>query len=413
MRIIHTADWHIGQTLNGYGRDYEHKEVLKELATLAHKHQADALIIAGDIFDHHNPSGEAQQLFYETLLKLKKARPKMTIVITAGNHDAAGRLSAPHALFDEMGVHIVGNIKRVNGCIAPERHLVKLRNERGELTAQVLAVSYPTSACLPPLKNLQIEEGISPVAEATRALYAQLMEETGALEAGVPLIITGHLHVAGGLESEGAERRILVGGQHAVPPDIFPKEAVYVALGHLHKAQNIGGNEIRYSGSLMPLSMSEISYPHGVTLLSLEGDKVDMKHIKLKRPVDFLAVPATGETRLDELEACFKALDLPKDLPLDRQPFVQVRLAREGIGAGFRAQVDHIAEAFPIRLVETHLTPRAHNALDEASTEPLKRLVELKPEDLFRQAFQRIHDKEPSSKHMEAFHVVAHGAEDV
>jgi len=413
MRIIHTADWHIGQTLNGYSRDYEHKEVLKELASLVQKHKADALIIAGDIFDHHNPSGEAQKLFFETLLNLKKARPKMTIVVTAGNHDSAGRLSAPRALFDEIGVHIVGNVKRINGRIDPKHHLVPLKNERGELKVNVLAVSYPTSACLPPLKNLEIEEGISPVVEAARELYRQLMEETRVLESGVPLIITGHLHVAGGLESQGSERRILVGGQHAVPPDIFPKEAVYVALGHLHKAQNIGSDNIRYSGSLMPLSATELSYNHGVTQLTLESGNVDIKHVKLRRPVDFLAVPATGQARLDELEDLFKALKLPKDLPVDLRPFVQVRLAREGIEAGFRAQVDRIAEAFPVRLVETRLTPRATSALDETSKEPLKRLVELKPEDLFRQAFKRHHETEPSPKHLEAFHLAAHGAEDV
>ena len=99
--------------------------------------------------------------------------------------------------------------------------------------------------------------------QGTRELYATLMQETGAARDGLPLVVTGHLHVAGGTELDGAERRILVGGQHAVPASVFPDEAAYVALGHLHKAQKIGGEKVRYSGSLMPLSASEIDYRHG------------------------------------------------------------------------------------------------------------------------------------------------------
>lgn len=402
LRIIHTADWHIGQTLAGHSRDFEHRAVLTELAAIARAREADALIIAGDIFDHQNPSGDAQKLFYETLIALKAACPRMTIVVTAGNHDAAGRLEAPRALLHLSGIHVTGNIRRVNGMIDAARHLVPLHDAYGKLAAHVLAVSHPTAACLPPLPRLDDVSG-SPVAEATRALYAELFAATQSLSAGLPLIVTGHLHVAGAIESEGAERHILVGGQHAVPPDVFPVSAAYVALGHLHKAQGIGRDTIRYSGSLLPLSATELSYRHGVTLVTLDVGKVVTDHIPVRRPVAFLRVPERGEIALDHLSAHLAALNLPADLPPHLRPFVQVWLSRDGLKSGFRTTVDALAETFPIRLVETKVAPLATETA-ALVRDPVQRLSDLKPDDLFRQAFEIELGREPALEHLQAFH---------
>ena len=409
MRIIHTADWHIGRTLAGHVRDHEHRAVLAEVVSIVARCEADALVIAGDVFDHQNPSGEAQRLFYETLVALKQVRPQLQIVVTSGNHDSAGRLEAPRQLLEAMGVHVVGNVRRVAGGIDAMRHLVPLTDRRGEVAANVLAVSYPTAACLPPFGGIEIPDGASPIAAATRALYAELMEGTRRAQAGLPLIVTGHLHVAGGIESEGAERRILVGGQHAVSPDVFPPEAAYVALGHLHKAQGIGRETIRYSGSLLPLSATELSYAHGVTLLTLGNAGIEVGHLPLQRPVPFLRLPEHGDARLDELGDRLKALELP-DMAVELRPFVQVRLAREGLGAGFRAELDRIADGFPVRVVETRVAPASIEPADPDSGETFRRLAELEPADLFRQAFERAHGAAPSPAHEEAFHMAAAAA---
>lgn len=414
MRIIHTADWHIGQTLAGFERDREHAAVLAGLARVAEEREVDALIVAGDVFEHQNPSGEAQRLFYDTLIALKRARPQMSIVVTAGNHDAPGRLEAPSALLRGMGVSVVGSVRRRERRIEAARHLVPLRSPDGDIAAHVLAVSYPTAACLPAFANLASPEGVSPVAEATRALYAELMQETGAGRDGLPLVVTGHLHVAGGIESEGAERRILVGGQHAVPTSVFPAEAAYVALGHLHKAQSLGGpgagrDRVRYSGSLLPLSATELSYRHGVSLVTLGDGPAMVEHIELARPVPFLRLPEAGDMRLDELADRLAALDLPADLPRDERPFVQVRLAREGATAGFRAEVDRIAEAFPVRVVDIRLTPPAQSDV-AAESVPTQRLAELQPEDIFVRAFERARGVPPEAGHREVFHRAAAAA---
>lgn len=402
MRIIHTADWHIGQTLRGYMRDHEHRAVLAELIGVVVEQEADALIVAGDVFDSQNPSGDSQRLFYETLVKLHRERPGLQIIITAGNHDAAGRLEAPRALLGGIGVHVVGNVRRVNGRVDVARHLVSLRSASGEKAVNVLAVSHPTSACLPVLPRVDGAEA-SPAVRA-RALYEELMEAARPSLGGLPLIVTGHLHVAGGIESEGAERRILVGGQHAVPPDLFPEEANYVALGHLHKAQTFKGDRVRYSGSLLPLSATEQPYRHGVTLLTLEGGAARIEHIELKRPVAFLRLPETGDLRLDELGDHLKALDLDPGLPNDYWPFVQVRLRPDGLGSGYRAEADRIAEQFPVRLVDLRVSPRPDMPATQGTAEVIVRLAERAPEDLFRDAFQRTHNKAPDAQHLEVFH---------
>lgn len=405
MRIIHTADWHIGQKLAGYARDFEHAAVLNQLAEIVKDREADALLVSGDVFDHQNPSGEAQPLFYSALLGLKKARPEMAIIVTAGNHDAAGRLEAPHTLLASMNVHIVGNVRRTAGVIDASRHILTLNDAAGRAAARVLAVSYPTPACLP---------AQSPEAGAARcstgALYDELMAAYGTTRSDVPLIAMGHLHVAGGSETEGSERKILIAGQQAVSPNIFPAQAAYVALGHLHKAQWVGRETIRYSGSLIPLSASEISYRHGVTLLTFDsgGSGPVIEHIPLKRPVDFLRLPATSQIVLDELGDHLKALDIDPRLPIDQQPFVQVWLSWDDRGK--RAEVERIGADFLVRLTEPKISRPDREPETSPLAEPAVRLAQINPEDLFHKAFERKHRKPPEPAHIEAFHIAAQAA---
>jgi exonuclease SbcD len=403
IRILHTSDWHIGQTLRGFSREYEHRKVFERLEAIIVERDVDALVIAGDVFDSQNPSGEAQQLFYNTLVRLNRAQPHMTTVIVAGNHDAAGRLEAPRPLLEAFNIRVVGNVRRNDRRIEGARHLVPLADSSGAIAAHVLAVSFPTAACLPNLTRLDSEAG-SPVVAGVRSLYAELIDGLRPQMDGLPFIVTGHLHVAGGIESEGAERRILVGGQHAVPHDVFPSDASYVALGHLHKAQAVGRDIVRYSGSLIPLSATEQPYQHGVTLVTLDGNQAQSEHIPIGRPVPFLRLPGTGEMRLAEFGDHLTALDLQPDLATSERPFIQVRLARQGLPHGFREEIDRIAESFPVRIVDTRVAPLP-DALSEAiAADPLIRLAERDPEDLFKIAFERAFGVVPDSAHLDVFH---------
>lgn len=403
IRILHTADWHVGQTLRGFSREYEHRKVFERLEEIVVERNVDALIIAGDVFDSQNPSGEAQQLFYNALVRLSRAQPRMTTVIVAGNHDAAGRLEAPRPLLEAFNIRVVGNVRRHDGRIEAARHLVPIADASGVVAAHVLAVSYPTAACLPNLTRLDGESG-SPVIAGVRSLYSELLDTLRGQMDSLPFVLTGHLHVAGGIESEGAERRILVGGQHAVPHDVFPAEASYVALGHLHKAQAIGRDTVRYSGSLIPLSATEQPYSHGVTLVTLDGAQVTSEHIPVDRPVPFLRLPEAGDMRLTELGDYLTALGLQPELPINERPFVQIRLARDGLPPGFREEIDRIAGNFPVRIVDARIAA-IPGALNEAVlTDPLIRLAERDPEDLFKLAFEREFGAAPNAAHLDVFH---------
>ena len=403
IRILHTADWHVGQTLRGFSREHEHRKVFERLEEIVVERKVDALIIAGDVFDSQNPSGEAQQLFYNALVRLSRAQPGMTMVIVAGNHDAAGRLEAPQPLLEAFNIRVVGNVRRREGRIEAARHVVPIADASGAVAAHVLAVSYPTAACLPNLTRLDGESG-SPVIAGVRSLYAELLDRLREQMDGLPFVLTGHLHVAGGIESKGAERQILVGGQHAVPHDVFPTEASYVALGHLHKAQAIGRDAVRYSGSLIPLSATEQPYVHGVTLVSLDGAQVASEHIPIDRPVPFLRLPEAGDMRLTELGDQLTALDLQPDLAINERPFVQIRLARDGLSPGFREEIDRIAENFPVRVVDARVAAIPGALNEVAPTDPLIRLAERDPQDLFKLAFERAFGTAPNAAHLDVFH---------
>jgi exonuclease SbcD len=409
IRILHTADWHIGQMLRGHSREHEHRLAFAAMGRLIVEREVDVLVVAGDVFDTQNPSGEAMRLLYEALAGFARTRPGLRIVLTAGNHDAAGRLEAAAPLFAAFGIEAIGNIRRAGGKLDVARHLLRLKDRAGREAAALLAVSYPTAACLPPFASLAGDDG-SPVAKAVAALYAELGEAMRPFAAGLPVMVTGHLHVAGGLESEGAERRILVGGQHAAPPAIFPADAVYVALGHLHRPQWVEAGRVRYAGSLFPLSATEQPYRHGVTLVEIDGSHVTAQHVELPRPVPFLRLPETGEITLDTLGDRLKALDLDPATEMHLRPFLQVRLKREGLTAGFREEADRVAEAYPVRMVELSLAERAAPETKAAmAATPLDRLAERDPADMFRQAFIKAHGREPVAAHHDVFHAALAG----
>lgn len=274
------------------------------------------------------------------------------------------------------------------------------------MAAHVLALSYPTAACLPGLTagRSRDEEG-SPIVRAVRDLYAALHDAARPDLAGLPYLVTGHLHVAGGLESEGAERRILVGGEHAVPADVFPEDADYVALGHLHRAQAVGRPSVRYSGSLIPLSANELAYRHGVSVVTLGEGLARTEHVPIDRPVPFLRLPDNGDMALGDLGDRLAAMDLDPGLPVEARPFLQIRLARAGLPTGHRAEVDRIAERFPVRVVDVRVASVDGVAQDVVPEGvPLVRLVERDPEDLFKLAFLRTHGAEPGAAHLDVFH---------
>jgi len=400
IRILHTADWHIGQTLNGWPREAEHRAFLAQLGDMIVHHEVDALIIAGDVFDGINPSGDALRMLYSALAGFHQRRPGLTTVMIAGNHDPAGRLEAPEAVLREIGVHVSGTLHRREGRVDMHRHLIPLRDGAGTACAQVLAIPFLRAADLPGLSLA--DEGVagSPIVAATARLHAELADAAIAAAGGLPIIATGHLHCAGGTQSEGAERRILIGGEHAVPPETYPDAFAYVALGHLHRPQTLGGGRVRYSGSPFPLSLAEIDYNHGVTLLELDATRLTATHLPLERPVPCLRLPETGTLDPSDLRTALAALALDPALPREVQPFLYLTLSPAQPGPGPLAEVEAILAEHPLRCAGIRIQ-RPQSAGVAAAPPPS--LAETSPEDLFATAFQQLHGTPPDPRHIAAF----------
>lgn len=410
FRLLHTADWHLGQTLHGLTRDYEHSRFLDWLLDRIGEHAVDALIIAGDLFDGQNPPIPSLMLFHRFLASAKARFPRLDVVVLAGNHDSASRLDASAPLLAALGVAVIGAPPlRPDGRFDPAGLLVPLRDRDGLVAARCVAMPHLRPADLPALPIEDGVEGADPLIEGVRQLYDQAVTAARAcLNADEALVLTGHCYMRGGALSDLSERKILGGNLHALPVDIFPADAAYVALGHLHRAQAVGGLEhVRYSGSPLPLALDEESYPHQVMLVELaEGRMVARQALPVPRAVPIHRIPGGGrfappDAALDAL----RALPLDADAPRERWPFVEVSVALASPRPALREEVEAALAGRPARLVKlaVRLTGDGAALADHA---PAVELSDLEPEDVFHRLYQRHHQGEPPPDLMAAFQQV-------
>ncbi len=406
MRILHTADWHIGQTLNGWTREEEHKAWLATLCDALEELEIDVLLIAGDVYDGINPSGESQRILYTALHAFKKRRPGLIIIKTSGNHDPAGRLEAPSPILSSLDVHVVATVRRNGEEIDVARHMIPLPAANGDIQAWVCAIPFLRAADLPGLSFAAEEGRGSPIVAAARRFHLAMARGAREIAGDLPIIAMGHLHCHGASESShesgSAERRILIGGEHALPEDVFPEAFDYVALGHLHRPQTLGGGRIRYSGSCFPLSAAEMSYEHGVTILDLDENGLRHAHHPLARPVEVLRLPEPGEgpMSLEIFEEKLAGLDLDPDLPKSLQPFIYVSLEATGPASVLLAEAEKLLSTMPLRPAAMRVRRTA--AADDESPAPVS-LGDTTPEDLFRKAFVKANITEPEEHHIAAF----------
>lgn len=346
IRILHTADWHLGQTFFGYDRTQEHEHFLDWLAGVLTKNKIDVLIVAGDVFDVSNPSAASQRMFYRFIHRVTTENPRLQLVVVAGNHDSAARLESPLPLLQEMRTEIKGIVRKQNGKIDYEHLLVELKNAAGEVEALCLAVPFLRQGDYPVVET----EG-NPYAEGVKELYARLLKYALKKRTdGQALVAVGHLLATG---SEIAEKdhseRIIIGGLESVSPESFPEQIVYTALGHIHKAQRVSGREnIRYAGSPLPMSFAEKHYHHGVVKVTLdEGWAVEIEKLEYTLLVRLLSIPATEAAAPDEVLDELRGLELPEDEPM---PYLEVKVKLSEPEPMLRQQVEEILEGKPVRL---------------------------------------------------------------
>jgi len=407
MRLLHTSDWHLGQTLHTFDRTHEHQRFLDWLLDTLVAEQADALLIAGDIFDNSNPSAASQRQLYRFLQQARAQSPQLDIVIVAGNHDSPGRLEAPGPLLEAHGTRVVGHVVRNgDGEIDIERMVVPLTNRDGSVKAWCVAIPFLRPGDVPRvdadsgLDNAAIDAYLSGIALLYQQAYALARARATSGEA---ILAMGHCHMVGGDSSPDSERRILIGGTEALPASMFDPGIAYAALGHLHLAQKVGKQEhLRYCGSPIPLSFAEIGYQHQVLRINLDGDRArEIVPLHVPRAVELLRVPGQPAP-LKDVIAELVGLDLP-DAPLHEQPYLEVRVLLDGPEPSLRAQVEAALEGKPVRLAKIEPTRKVVAAPGFEPALSLDQLAQLQPDDIFRRLWQQRFGTEAPEDQLAAF----------
>ena len=400
MRLIHTSDWHLGQTFHEFDRRHEHDRFLGWLLDTLETEQADTLLIAGDVFDNSNPSADSQRQFYHFLTAAKRRVPELDIVVIAGNHDSAGRLEAPTPLLKAFDVTIIGYTRDSQAGIQLDRLVVPLRNRDGEIAAWCLAIPFLRPGDVP-----RVETDGDPYPEGVKQLYRQALEVAlNRRENGQAIIALGHCHMSGGQTSEDSERRIVIGGVEALPMEMFDPSIAYVALGHLHRAQKVGGQtRVRYSGSPLPMSFTEIDYRHQVVRVDLDGGSVvEILSIPVPRSVELLRVPEQPAP-IDEVLDALKALDLPDSSSPDAWPYLQVRVQSNTFDPTLRTRIESILEKKSVRLAYLDRSSPSRGGRSTAAFQSIDEIKGLEPADIFKELCLQELQREPSAELLNAF----------
>ncbi|RFB18314.1 exonuclease SbcCD subunit D [Bacillus sp. HNG] len=272
MRILHTADWHLGRSLEGRSRLEEQAQFLDELVKIVEEEKIDVVLMAGDAFDTVNPPAAAESLFYESIARLANGG-KRPVSIIAGNHDNPDRLSAASPLAQKQGIQLLGL-----PTIDVQTIYVPTTNE----TLKLAALPYPSESRLAEVLTDSHEELM------LRDKYDQRIqgifeEMSTAFTPETINIAMSHIYVTGGSSSD-SERPIEVGGAYTVAATSLPEAAQYVALGHLHRPQMVSRAKTmaRYSGSPLAYSFSEAGYAKSVTILDAKPNQpIEMSEVFL------------------------------------------------------------------------------------------------------------------------------------
>ena len=400
IRILHTADWHLGQTFFGYDRVEEHVHFLQWLARELKENKIDVLLVAGDVFDVSNPSAASQRMFYHFIRQVTEENPKLQLVVVAGNHDSAARLEAPVPLLQEMRTEIRGIVRKHEGEIDYDHLIVELKNSEGEVEALCLAVPFLRQGDYPVVAT----DG-NPYAEGVKELYVRLQER--ALQRrkdGQALVAVGHLQATG---SEIAERdfseRTIIGGLECVSPDTFTEQIAYTALGHIHKSQRVSGREnVRYAGSPLPMSFAEREYHHGVVIVTLaEGWAVEIEKREYVPLVGLLSVPrgkaATPEEVLEELAHLPLASEEAEGEQTERSlhfPYLEIKVLLTEPDPMLRQQIEEAIADKAVRLARIVSVYRQaeENTLEEEVL--AAGLQEMNPLQIVKATFENTYQSE-------------------
>ncbi len=291
IKILHTADWHLGKMLYKYTLNEDIILFFDWLEAYIIVEKIDVLLVSGDIFDLANPASRDIKLYYNFLHRLSLTGVKT--IITGGNHDSVSLLNAPATLLSSLNISVIGGV--------PEdfyNQLIPIENNDKEIVAVVLAVPFLRDHELrASVAADQIEDKMEVIPLAIRRHYDLLVDEARHRYGKVPLIAMGHLFMYGALTSE-SEREIHVGNLMGIDSLCIPEQISYTALGHIHKPQKVDKNEfMRYSGSPIYLDFSESMYEKMVVRVELSENRVAVHPVPIPKFRELLRLKG----KLDEI----------------------------------------------------------------------------------------------------------------
>jgi exonuclease SbcD len=386
MKILHTADWHLGINLYNESLEEDHRLFIAWLLeTCIPAYRPDAILISGDIFDKANPPNYARQQYYQFLAQLIPMGIKK-VIITAGNHDSAAMLEAPKEILHHLNIHVVGNAStEIENLLIPV--FINNENKPGVVVAAVPFLKDQD------IRTPRLDESNESIQQAVREGIHKFYEQVALAcqvyqEKEIPVIAMGHLF-ASGVSVSDSERQIQVGNLGSISAQSFPVEHfAYVALGHIHLPQNVQGSKhIWYSGSPIALSFSERKQQKGLRLISIEGNQVTSEAIKIPVFRDLKRVEGDFLTVKNELIH----LKNNKPLPL----LVDIAILEENynpaIGREIAAFIDELAQE---KKEELHIANYRYTFIN--NIKPLSGLSDLSLADLNpSQVFQNILNSNP------------------
>lgn len=385
MKFLHTADWHLGQTFYEHDRHNEHRFFLDWILQTIEKENVDVLLVSGDVFDTANPQIQSVTLFYGFLHQLTHRFPYLQAIFIAGNHDSPARLEMPRPLLENTNIHLIGQVKRYDNSIDYQSLIIPLCGKDKKVEVFCLAVPYLRLGEYP--RNG--DETLPDYATGVTTFYREITQKAlHYCSENQGLIALGHLHVVGAdiADNDTAERAI-IGGIECMSAREFPAELQYVALGHIHKGQKVGGeNHIRYSGSPIPLSFSERNYEHQVVIFQMEAGKLtDIKTVPIpvKRPL--LSLPE-NHGNLAQVLSVLQLLP-PTDTQQEK-PFLEVKIALDTPLPDLKNILQKAVAHKNVQLVRIDLKMKGIKTEMEDYQSEIA-LFDLKPIDVFRRIFEK------------------------
>ena len=367
MKIIHTSDWHLGHRLYNYDRSDEEDHFFLQLSDLVCSEQPDALVVCGDVFHTGAPGNDVAKVFTDRLLEVAARCPDMVTAVIAGNHDSYSRLIVDKTLWERCHVHVFGLPAEDNEGKAVFAENVVVLSGKGV----VAAVPFCHD------RNFPAAEGVAE-GDRMKAYFAGLrkfIDEKNA--ANLPTVLMAHLAVGKETDFTGQERGGVIGGEECVELETLGGGYDYVALGHVHCPQWIGGeNRIaRYCGTPRAIHFDE-TYAHGADVVTVEAGRKPVVRTVAFEPLRRLETVG-GKDGLP-FEEALKALSEAETLP--RETYVRLNVALQDgmrLGPDWSERARQVSAAHGWRFCLVN--PIRHEAKkDEAATRPVLTTEELK-----------------------------------